>query len=338
MSFSTPLAAVPEPDDVCIDAASLRQAREERGLSVPEAARWLTLSNTQVEQIEQGGLSAFYSPAHKALAVRKYASAVGLDPLAVLGPGSAPEAPAPTADGAADAGAEPAAPLADVSEAPGEEARWSGPSAPSAPSAPAMPLPPARSAAVAVRASAGSLLAGLLLFCAVAMAFAILRGWVERFAEPPIAMAAMPAEVPPAAFDPAPAVAVDEVAAAPAAPPPALDTGCVAGAGDAGVPQWMPAYVRKPGTRLYISGPQDSEVCISDSTGKVSRLVLKAGAMQSVDGRPPYLVQSASLDALQMFLQGLKVKVPLQSASIRLLPGERVAVPEAGAAEPLPAS
>lgn len=332
MSLSMPVAAVPECDDVRLDAARLRQAREERGLSVAEAARWLTLSNAQVEQIEEGGLGAFYSPAHKALAVRKYASAVGLDPDGVLGLGSVPDSQAATAEELGDAVAEPVAPVAAVSEAPGEAARLSGPSAP------AVTIPSTRPAAVAVRASASSLLVGLLLFCTVAIAFAILRGWVERFAEPRIAMAALPAGAPPAAIDPAPAVPIGGVAAAPAALPPAPETDCVAGAGDAGVPQWMPAYVRKPGTRLYISGPQDSEVCVSDSAGKVARLVLKAGAMQSVDGRPPYLVQSTSLDALQMFLQGLKVKVPSQSGSIRLLPGERVGSPEAGAAAPLPAS
>jgi hypothetical protein len=100
----------------------------------------------------------------------------------------------------------------------------------------------------------------------------------------------------------------------------------------------MPYYVRKPGTRLYIGGPTGTEVCISDSTGKISRLVLKAGTMQTIDGRPPYLVQSASLDVLQMFMQGLKVKVPSQSASIRLLPGERVVAPDTDTAEFAPAS
>jgi transcriptional regulator with XRE-family HTH domain len=65
-------------DEIAIDGTRLRQERIERGLSVSEAARLVTLSREQVEQIENGGLGAFYGARHKLLAVRKYADGFGL--------------------------------------------------------------------------------------------------------------------------------------------------------------------------------------------------------------------------------------------------------------------
>ncbi len=346
MRSFTPLVAPAECDDARIDAAGLRQAREERGLSVSEAARWLTLSKSQIQQIEGGGFTAFYSPAHKALAVRKYASAIGLDPDVVLGLGVklvGPSSPAAeegdvraedSLAGASDNGpenlAENVPANVPASRMPEDEARVPAPSAMS------VPVPRARPVASDVRAPAKSLVLGLLLFCAAAITFAIIRGSVERFAAPPVATVTAPANPAPASADPAPAARPDGVAAA--ITEPSLGTGCTAAPSGASTPTWIPAYVRKPGTRLHIGGPTGAEVCVSDSAGKVSRLVLKAGTMQSIDGRPPYLVQSASLGVLQIFMQGMKVKVPSPSASIQLLPGERMAVPDTDTAELAPAS
>ncbi len=354
MSSSTPLAAPAECDDARIDAAGLRQAREQRGLSVSEAARWLTLSKSQIQQIEGGGFTAFYSPAHKALAVRKYASAIGLDPDAVLGLGVKLAGPSSPAAGEGDVPAEesaasaPAGASENVSEGipenlaenvpeneaacrmPEDEAR--GP----APLAMSVPAPRARPVASDVHAPAKSLVLGVLLFCAAAIAFAIIRGSVERFVALPVPPVAVPANPAPASAGPAPVARPNELTAA--VTQPSLGTGCTAAPSGASTPTWIPSYVRKPGTRLHIGGPTGTEVCVSDSVGKVSRLVLKAGTMQSIDGRPPYLVQSASLGVLQMFMQGLKVKVPAQSASIQLMPGERMAAPETDTAELAPAS
>lgn len=335
MSLSTTLASIPDSDDARIDADSLRRAREERGLSVSEAARWLTLSNSQVAQIEEGGCSAFYSPAHKALAVRKYASAFGLDPEAVLGFASAAGVTSIATDAKETVTAEALATAPSTGTSDDEGAL-------PAPQAQATPMPRARSVNFDMRASAGSLFVGLLLFCAIAIAFAIIRGWLDRFAVPAVVMAATPGlsvsvaepePVPVLVTVPVPVHRSDATDAAPAAS--SDEAGCAAGAAGGGIPQWMPPYVRKPSTRLHISGPSGSEVCVADSRGTVSRLVLRAGTMQAVDGFPPYLVQSTSLDTLQMFMQGLKVKTPLHSDVIRLLPGEHLTVPGTDTALPV---
>lgn len=300
-----PLRDTPEGDDAPIDAAALRRAREARGLSVSEAARQLTLSRAQVEQIEEGGVSAFYSPAHKALAVRKYAAGFGVEIERVMG--------------SAAAVAEPdSVPEASAGQAP--------------PQPPESREPLAR---VDVRASVSSLVLGCLLLGAAAITFAVARGWVDRFASPPPSMTATPAERPLAPA--AQAAKAPDLAVADPLPSRSAIEPCAVPAATDPIPQWTPPYVRKASTRLHISGPAGSEVCVSDSAGKVTRFVLTGGAMQAVDGRPPYLVQSASLAALQMFLQGLKVTIPAQSAAMRLLPGRGPAA-DAQAAESPPAS
>ena len=61
---------------ITIDGGKLREAREARNLSVAELAALVTLSREQVKAIEEGGHRPFYTPAHKLLAVRKYANAL----------------------------------------------------------------------------------------------------------------------------------------------------------------------------------------------------------------------------------------------------------------------
>lgn len=50
---------------VVINGQKLKQARMQKGLSVEELAILLTLSSKQVRQIEDGGITAFFSYAWK---------------------------------------------------------------------------------------------------------------------------------------------------------------------------------------------------------------------------------------------------------------------------------
>ena len=81
---------------ITIDGGKLRAAREARNLSIAEFAALVTLSREQVKAIEDGGHRPFYTPAHKLLAVRKYANAVEIAYEAVVtGPGADQTMPAP---------------------------------------------------------------------------------------------------------------------------------------------------------------------------------------------------------------------------------------------------
>ncbi len=56
----------------------IKEAREERGISIPDIATRATLSKNQIEQIENGGDKSFYSSAIKLIAARKVATILGL--------------------------------------------------------------------------------------------------------------------------------------------------------------------------------------------------------------------------------------------------------------------
>jgi len=57
---------------------SFKQARESLGLSVEDLAKKATFSKRQVQQIEEGGYSAFYSPAIQFQSAKKMAMILGL--------------------------------------------------------------------------------------------------------------------------------------------------------------------------------------------------------------------------------------------------------------------
>ncbi len=338
---------------VVIDGHKLKQARESRQLSVAELAALLTMSREQVQHIEEGGDRPFYTPAHKLLAIRKYAGAMGIPyDEVVSGPGATDTMPVPEA-----------APASLMVHGEGEEAT------------------DLRLAAVERNAEIRRfILIGIVLLMIVLAFYAKLR---DTSKEPPVPVpatgyanepvneatnqavngspaqaASMPsadpttaaasasattsaatsAAVPAAASVAAtvaapavtaapapPAVAVAAVAAEPAAAPPPVKAAAPAspecsadGVGEAKT--WTPVYPRKADTRLFVVSPKTSTICIVDAAGKATQLTLKARAGQAFSGKPPYVVQSPLLSELEIFLQGARVRVPPQTRAIRLKP------------------
>ena len=78
--------SVDDSEDLPLDGTRLKQERIERGISVNDAAHMATLSREQIEQIEGGGLRAFYGARHKRLAAKKYADVFGIDFSELLPP------------------------------------------------------------------------------------------------------------------------------------------------------------------------------------------------------------------------------------------------------------
>lgn len=64
----------------------IRQAREAVGISIEELARKAALSKRQLEQIENGGNSCFYSYAIKINAAKKIAKMLGMDEADIFSP------------------------------------------------------------------------------------------------------------------------------------------------------------------------------------------------------------------------------------------------------------
>jgi cytoskeletal protein RodZ len=318
--------SVDDSDDLPIDGTRLKQERIERGLSVNDAARMATLSREQIEQIENGGLRAFYGARHKRLAARKYADIFGIELAELL----------------------PAGALAP--ETHGEHAEVDpGPVSTQAPSI----IEHNRGVlAQPVRSNFESRRLPLLVVIIVALVltFSILRGLTPNTkpatepvpepvvesvpAEPspettePSVAAASPAAASPAAAAPAtaapataaPAVPTPEATAATTANnvKPEIDPDPCAVTAGGEIARWAPAQVRATYTKLYLGSFTESTLCVIDATGAAKPLKMKAGATTSLSGKPPYTIHSQQLPKLQIFLQGLKVKVPPGTVSIQL--------------------
>ena len=334
--------SVDDSDDLPIDGTRLKQERIERGISVNDAARMATLSREQIEQIEGGGLRAFYGARHKRLAARKYADVFGIDIADLLPPVSAPSEPhGMRADPILVASSPAPTPAAESSKA-------------------GMAPASARSNFESRRLP----LVAVIVF-ALVLTFSILRGLTptpKPVTDPipePVAESVVPIESAPASPDqaapvsttvtaqapapaPAPTEAADEsttdaTAAVPAAVPAAAAASaakgedgadpCTVSAGGE-IPRWAPTQVRATYTRLYLGSYTESTLCVVDATGTAKPLKLKAGGTANVSGKPPYIIHSPQLPKLQIYLQGLKVKVPAGAVSIQLFTTQSLLPPD----------
>ena len=327
--------SVDDSDDLPIDGTRLKQERIERGITVNDAARMATLSREQIEQIEGGGLRAFYGARHKRLAAKKYADVFGIDLSELLPPEPVvSEAQAVVADSIPSAVTPAPVPAPDSSRGV------------MAPASARLNFESRRLPLVAV------------IIVALVLTFSILRGLTptpKPVTEPipePVAESAAPVEAVPAVPDqaapasatasvpttttattPAPATtgtstasATDTATATPAASAPAVtstakgeegpDPCAVAAGGE--IPRWAPTQVRATYTRLYLGSYTESTLCVVDAAGIAKPLKLKAGGTANVSGKPPYTIHSPQLPKLQIYLQGLKVKVPAGAVSMQL--------------------
>jgi cytoskeletal protein RodZ len=327
--------SVDDSEDLPLDGTRLKQERIERGISVNDAARMATLSREQIEQIEGGGLRAFYGARHKRLAAKKYADVFGIDLSELLPPEPVvSEAQAVVADSIPSAVTPAPVPAPDSSRGV------------MAPASARLNFESRRLPLVAV------------IIVALVLTFSILRGLTptpKPVTEPipePVAESAAPVEAVPAVPDqaapasatasvpttttattPAPATTVtstasatDTATATPAASAPAVastakgeegpDPCAVAAGGE--IPRWAPTQVRATYTRLYLGSYTESTLCVVDAAGIAKPLKLKAGGTANVSGKPPYTIHSPQLPKLQIYLQGLKVKVPAGAVSMQL--------------------
>ncbi len=261
--------------------ALLRQERERRGLSLAQTARRATLSAEQIAQIEDGGTDAFYSPAHKRLALRKYATTFGMT-LAGL-----PE-------GDIEPDAQPSGQLDGFCSTDRTIAR--------------RPRPRIGKPAIA-------LLLGALVFW---VAYMMLQQLAAALPWPAPVQAPVPATLSdPVAGSASAVAAVAPAVAAPSADEPAA-ADCKALADGEPVQRWEPGQAKRRDTRLFLGSTAETEVCIVDADNTSTRLKLTPGVTAIVAGQPPYLLRSAQLPQLRIFFQGLKVKVPAPAQALQL--------------------
>lgn len=301
------------PDTLVVDGDKLKQARVARNLSQADIAASVTLSREQVRALEEGGNLPFYSASHKLLALRKLATALGLTAEALLiAPPTPPNPPAASAlPSSASAGNRRTAASAGSGRARG---------------------PVIMAAALA-----------MLLFTVLVMALLVrdrpdaedrpadVAGAHASSAERPQAATSGDAPLVPAAATgsmPSLAPATDLApveARAPSAPAtsgihaaaPAAE--CTLGPTAGAIPV-SPSYQRKDDERIFLSSRLAIELCIADAAGRVTLLALAPASGRYVAGKPPYMLHARGLEALDIYMQGMRVRVPDGATLIKLLP------------------
>lgn len=280
-------------DSTFIDGNKLKAAREASQLSVAELAFSLTISNEQLVCIEEGSMKPFYSVAHKLIAVRKLAKALHI----------------PFEQVVSGADTELAAKLSEQPQAVTQHADEQ-----TTPHAYVLRETASRRNSEIHRSAyllTTVLLAGIVLY-------ANFSGGSDAIVPPaahqsvPIEEADKPAAIAVATIN----TAAGKTEAAVASDPCATEA---SKATSAELPSWSPAFQRKPSQSVYLVSRQGGAVCVSDAGGQSAQLVLKPMVGQSFSGKPPYIVRSSQLALVDMYLQGLKVKVPEQSNAIRLV-------------------
>ena len=85
---------------------------------------------------------------------------------------------------------------------------------------------------------------------------------------------------------------------------------------------WTPSYKRKSDSRLFVISQEGGTVCITDASGKARLINLKPKVGHAFSGKPPYTVRSVQLDQFEMYLQGIRVKVPSETEAMKLIATE----------------
>ena len=179
-------------DDHFINGELLRLGREARGWVIGDMATRACMSIKQIRQLEEGGTSAFYSPAVKMTSAKKLAGILELSPEQVFNrPKSAEVDFASSQDVVpelAPTGDQPVAPE-DLAHAQAEAVIETPESVEAPVSAPVLDEPKSKTSLLAIAA----------LFVAAIGVAGYLKQQEEPVTEPPPPLQVMPAEVEPAA-------------------------------------------------------------------------------------------------------------------------------------------
>ncbi len=273
--------------------AALREARVASGLSLEDAARRCLLSTSQIAGLESGESRAFYSPEYARRAAQRYAALLGLE--------ATPEPPRP-----------PEPPPAAPAESQAGDTSGTGRLR--------LPVSPA-----------GHGLRNLALVAGGAAVVATIL-FLNRDASSPVAAPAGNAAVAarPAAASPAPAgaPAMPPGADGFTAPTPSSDGRLPAGTVAPGVaesatassPEAAPRPAqaepapagppRRSPRRLYVLAIRGTPLRIRDAAGQVLHDgPVSPGFSRSFEGEPPFTVEAAAPDPLEVYYLGRRVRL-----------------------------
>lgn len=296
----------------------LKGARLQAGVSDVAFARDNAIALRHLQQLEEGGSSAFYSESIKYDMGAKLLKRLGVEPHVANAVDTVPDLPkagpdqtAATVDTASSV--VPPEPLATL---PG-------------PAAVAQKTSHSRLSTIVLSlVGVGLIVAGISLIPSIHPPGAT-QGVVQVSATAPPLTEAMPA---PRGTESGAAVQEDRVgqaasadksAATPAGtatssaalvPPSPLDSCLTNGAAQTIVP----SQPSKAADYVYVTAVSDVSVCVRDAAGQVTRKSLQAGQSVNIPGQQPFEVTGENLNQLRVFFQGQRIWFQAEATRLRL--------------------
>ena len=268
------------------------EARERLGLSTEALALSACLSKKQIEQIENGERSAFYSAALKLRSAQKVATILGLEEADYLEVElEASPDPAEATLESASAATPTLAPLLEIEKA---------------------PTPILKSGSAPTDLQIKDKQRKLFLYASIAAAFvfAIIHfgnDVVTVSAPVPTApLVAAPALIKEAsipALEPTPVAMIE-----PNAKPVAVISDVACPKPENNPVMYKTGSPSKAGDMVYVQSLSQQVVCVIDAAGKEQSKTLEAGASYSFYGAPPFKLLTANLAQTEIFFQGLRVR------------------------------
>jgi transcriptional regulator with XRE-family HTH domain len=260
----------------------LRELREAKGMSRYALAHHLAMSDAQLRQIEENDSSLFYSAAIRATAVRKVADFLG-EPL-VSTPATENSA-LPVAMNPPRVCYQAVKPVNSSARHRTHWVRFSQ----------------------WLRTVWRPALLGVLAIVAVSL-------WVKGTTKIQLTRASDATT-----YHPAPEASAIKLLTlgAPTVPDSMQDTDAFCGKTQGPIAAFTPPKSSKEGDLVYVVGSPGQLVCLRDSRGQVWRHEFTMASGRSFYGRPPWLVESPHLGAMQVYFQGALARPP-NPASMRL--------------------
>ena len=296
----------------------LKGARLQAGVSDVAFARDNAIALRHLQQLEEGGSSAFYSESIKYDMGAKLLKRLGVEPHVAKAVDTAPDLP--------KAGPDQTAATVDTASSvvpPEPLATLPGPAAVAQKTSHSR-LPTILLSLVGV----GLIVAGISLIPSIHPPGAT-QGVVQVSATAPPLTEAMPA---PRGTESGAAVQEDRVgqaasadksAATPAGtatssaalvPPSPLDSCLTNGAAHTIVP----SQPSKAADYVYVTAVSDVSVCVRDAAGQVTRKSLQAGQSVNIPGQQPFEVTGENLNQLRVFFQGQRIWFQAEATRLRL--------------------
>ena len=290
------------------------KARESLGLSVKELAGMACLSVRQIEQIENGGSTSFYSAQIRVTAAKKVAGLLKLPEEEAFDFGGL----FPPQTGAAEIQAEPV--IEKVAETIKPDLQ---PQQVKVLNPQEFVVESGFNKEKTSENSKKKLF--LLLSIAAAGVFALINLRPLFFPEPVKKEVVLVEEVvaepvspntpitPDVAQDNKPGAPVAGAAAFAVATPSiaastALTSSSECPSADASIVSYKSEAPKKTGDMVYVQAKTSQTVCVVDATGKTQNKTLESGMGASIYGKPPFKVLTAGLNQVDLYYQGAKVR------------------------------